>query len=106
MEHDIVGINEIAAMAGVTSQAVTNWRTRASDFPQPLSSLASGPIFRRSQVRAWLRRNNRKLDDLLNGSTLYPRLKSFRGDGDDLANCITRVMDQLEHHRTSGDRPG
>lgn len=106
MEHDIVGINEIAAMAGVTSQAVTNWRARATDFPQPLTMLASGPVFRRSQVRAWLRRNNRKLEDLQDGSSFYPRLKSFRNDDEALSCCITKVMDQLEDYKTSGNRPG
>ena len=106
MEFDIVGINEIAVMAGVTSQAVTNWRARATDFPQPLANLASGPVFRRAQVRAWLKRNNRKLDELQNGSSFYARLKSFRNDDDVLARCITKVMDQLEKTKTSGDRPG
>ncbi|MFC5081797.1 AAA family ATPase [Microvirga arabica] len=57
---DFVGINEIALMANVSKQAVANWRVRASDFPEPVSELASGPIFRRSQVRSWLRRNKRK----------------------------------------------
>lgn len=60
-DGDLVGINEIAEMAGVSRQAVTNWRARATDFPNPVSELASGPIFRRSQIRSWLRRNKRKL---------------------------------------------
>ena len=64
MEHDLVGINEIAALAGVTSQAVTNWRARSSDFPSPLAELASGPVFRKPQIRAWLKRNNRKLSEM------------------------------------------
>ncbi|WP_342739908.1 ParA family protein [Bradyrhizobium sp. B117] len=58
--EDLVGINEIAAMADVSRQAVANWRVRAPDFPQPVSELASGPIFRRSQIRAWLKRHKRK----------------------------------------------
>src|SRR5271165_6315120 len=102
MEHDIVGINEIAAMAGVTSQAVTNWRSRATDFPRPLRELASGPIFRRSQVRAWLKRNNRKLVDLKQTSSFYARLKSYRNDDDALSNCISRVIASLEANKTSG----
>ncbi len=57
---ELVGINEIALMANVSKQAVANWRVRASDFPEPVSELASGPIFRRSQIRSWLRRNKRK----------------------------------------------
>jgi chromosome partitioning protein len=55
-EDDFVGINEIADMARISKQAVANWRARLSDFPKPIANLASGPIFRRSHIRAWLRR--------------------------------------------------
>ncbi|WP_170978664.1 Z1 domain-containing protein [Afipia massiliensis] len=103
---DLVGINEIASMAGVTSQAVANWRTRAPDFPLPMSELASGPIFRREQVRDWLKRNNRKLAELKNGPNFYGRLRSFRKDTDDLANCVTNVIQKLKGNATSGDQPG
>lgn len=58
--EEFVGINEIALMANASKQAVANWRVRASDFPKPVSELASGPIFRRSQIRSWLKRNKRK----------------------------------------------
>ncbi len=103
---DLVGINEIAAMAGVTSQAVTNWRNRASDFPLPISELASGPIFRRDQVRDWLKRSNRTLADLPKGSNFYPRLRSRRGDTEELSHCINAVVSELEAKATSGDAPG
>lgn len=53
--EELVGINEIAELAGVSRQAVANWRSRFSDFPKPIAELKSGPVFRRSQVRAWLR---------------------------------------------------
>src|SRR5688500_692173 len=42
-------------MAGVTSQAVANWRARLGDFPPPIAILRSGPVFRREDVRRWLR---------------------------------------------------
>lgn len=58
-QKDFVGINEIAAMAKVSKQAVANWRSRSSDFPKPVADLASGPVFHRSQVRNWLRRKIR-----------------------------------------------
>jgi hypothetical protein len=105
MSVDLLGINEIAVLAGVTSQAVINWRNRASDFPKPLSELASGPVFRRSQVRAWLRKNNRKLAFLENGTSYYARLKNFRGDSDELANCIHEVANKLMGS-TSSNSPG
>ena len=43
-------------MAGKSRQAVANWRVRNSDFPTPIAELAAGPVFRRSQVRSWLRK--------------------------------------------------
>lgn len=106
MEHDLVGINEIAAMADVSTQAVANWRVRSSDFPQPLKELASGPVFRRTQIRAWLKRNNRKLGSLESASSFYPRLKSFRNDDESLATCISEIVDELESASTTGDKPG
>jgi Z1 domain len=104
MAEEILGINEIATMAGVTSQAVTNWRARAADFPKPISDLASGPVFRRSQIRAWLRRNNRKLASFEDSSSYYARLKNFRGDSEELAVCITTVADKLQG-ATSSNKP-
>ena len=54
--EDLVGISEIAEMAGRSRQAVANWRARSSDFPSPVAELAAGPVFRRSQIRSWLRK--------------------------------------------------
>ncbi len=105
MDGDIVGINEIADMSGVTPQAVVNWRTRAADFPCPLKELASGPVFRRSQVKAWLMRNNRKLTDLQSCPNFYLRLKSFRNDDDELETCIQNVVYKLENSITSYQKP-
>ena len=106
VEHDLVGINEIAVMGGVSSQAVANWRVRSSDFPQPLKELASGPVFRRTQVRAWLKRNNRRLDTFVDGPSYYPRLKSFRNDDEALSSCIEDIVSELQSASTSGERPG
>lgn len=96
MDQPLLGINEIATMAGVSSQAVINWRARLADFPKPISVLASGPVFRRNQIRAWLLKNNRKLATLDAGASYYDRLKEFRKDSDELAACIVRVADKLE----------
>jgi hypothetical protein len=51
----IVGVGEIAAKAGVTKQAVCNWRKRYPDFPKPIKELASGPIFDLEQVKRFLK---------------------------------------------------
>ena len=106
IEHDIVGINEIAEMAEVSRQAVVNWRSRAGDFPRPIKELASGPIFRSAQIRAWLRRNKLKLDVMENGPQYYERLKSYRNDDDALADCVKCVVDKLSNSSTSDAQPG
>jgi hypothetical protein len=52
--HDIVGIAEIADMAGRRKQSVCNWMARPYSFPAPVTTLASGRIFDREQVATWL----------------------------------------------------
>jgi chromosome partitioning protein len=55
-ESDFVGLSEIAEMAGVSTQAVANWRSRFNEFPKPIANLKSGPVFQCGQIRKWLRR--------------------------------------------------
>ncbi|WP_051292936.1 ParA family protein [Citrifermentans bremense] len=58
LDDDLVGINEIAELAGVSRQAVANWRARFPDFPKPVADLRAGPVFRLRQIQGWLRRRN------------------------------------------------
>jgi chromosome partitioning protein len=58
---DIVGVGEIAEMAGVSTAAVANWRARGQDFPEPLFVKKAGPFFSRRAVLRWLKhRHNRR----------------------------------------------
>ena len=52
----LVGIAEIADLAGVTKQAVSNWRLRYDHFPRPIQDLQSGPVWDREQVADWVER--------------------------------------------------
>jgi chromosome partitioning protein len=52
---DLVGISEIARLAGVTRQAVANWRNRYPSFPQPAAVLKSGPVWEREGIVQWLK---------------------------------------------------
>lgn len=56
-----VGIAEIANLCNVSPAAVTNWRKRFSDFPQPLAVLKAGPIFKTEEIEKWFRRK-KKMD--------------------------------------------
>lgn len=54
---DLMGLAEIAKLAGVSPQAVSNWQKRKEDFPAPLAQLASGAVWDGAVVRAWLDEN-------------------------------------------------
>lgn len=56
MERKLVGISEIADLAKVTRQAVTNWRIRYDDFPKPVQTLQSGPVWDEEIIGYWLRK--------------------------------------------------
>lgn len=51
---ELVGVAEIADMAGTRKSAVINWRKDHESFPLPVAILRSGPIFWKCQVEAWL----------------------------------------------------
>lgn len=55
---ELVGIAEIAKMAGVSRSAVTNWRVRDRRFPAPVADLASGPVFNRERVATYLKKRS------------------------------------------------
>lgn len=64
-EQEIMGLQEIAALAKVTRGAVANWRTRFKDFPTPIVQLAAGPVFRRDHIITWLKRNRKPMASIL-----------------------------------------
>jgi predicted DNA-binding transcriptional regulator AlpA len=45
----------IARLAGVGRAAVSNWRRRYPEFPQPVGGSATSPTFDRAEVEAWLK---------------------------------------------------
>ncbi|GIG17234.1 hypothetical protein Cme02nite_55660 [Catellatospora methionotrophica] len=61
---DEVTAADIARLAGVGRAAVSNWRRRHADFPQPVGGPPNSPMFALADVEAWLRVNG-KLEDAL-----------------------------------------
>jgi predicted DNA-binding transcriptional regulator AlpA len=49
---ELVGVAELAQMFGVSKQTAVKYGQRP-DFPDPLDRLASGPVWRRTDVEAW-----------------------------------------------------
>jgi chromosome partitioning protein len=56
--NNLIGISEVAKVAGVSAAAVSNWRSRYTDFPAPLVEMQSGPVFDKTQILDWLNRRN------------------------------------------------
>ena len=55
IDQVLMGLNEIAQLAGVSPSAVSNWRKRSTDFPKPIQELNSGPVFSKVQIQEWLK---------------------------------------------------
>jgi hypothetical protein len=58
--RDLVGVQEVALLAKVSSAAVANWASRFADFPRPVATLAAGPVFNEAEIRAWLNKRGAK----------------------------------------------
>lgn len=46
---------DIAELANVTVQSVTNWKKRHQDFPKPVEIYRRAPLYRQHEVEEWLR---------------------------------------------------
>jgi len=55
--HHLVGAAEIARMLGVSRQRIYQIAASYPDFPTPEAELASGRVWRRSAVEAWIRKH-------------------------------------------------
>lgn len=51
----LLGIAEVADLAEVSKQAVSNWRMRYDHFPRPLQNLQSGPVWEREKIENWVK---------------------------------------------------
>jgi predicted nucleic acid-binding protein len=53
-EAELVSVSEIASRAHRPISTVQSWRRRHRDFPQPVASLAAGPVWRWPTVQNWI----------------------------------------------------
>ncbi|WP_051713511.1 N-6 DNA methylase [Actinoalloteichus caeruleus] len=75
-----VNAAEIARLVDVGRAAVSNWRRRHEDFPQPIAGTTSSPLFSLREVEDWLRRNGKPYEVSL-ADRVWQRLRL----GDDLS---------------------
>lgn len=55
----LVGVNEVADMFGVSKQRVSEL-ARTDSFPAPVSRLAAGPVWWRSDIQSFMEQWQRK----------------------------------------------
>jgi predicted DNA-binding transcriptional regulator AlpA len=57
MSHHLVGVTEIAEMLGLSRQRADQITRTYADFPKPEIELASGRVWQRSKVAAWIKKH-------------------------------------------------
>lgn len=73
---ELSGLSEVAEIAGVSRQAVVNWRARFSDFPAPTAELASGPVWVREDIEKWLTNREGDSEKVITGVTGSGKLET------------------------------
>lgn len=102
---DLIGLHEIATLAGLTPSAVANWRNRFADFPAPVVDLKSGPVFQGAHVRAWLAKRQGK-EPQQTGSHFYAQLAAKRDHDPELRAKVEEAVNHLAGESTSAHSPG
>lgn len=74
-----VNAGDIARLAGVGRAAVSNWRRRHEDFPQPVGGTASSPLFSLPEIAVWLRANGKSFEISL-GDLVWQRMRTSVDD--------------------------
>ncbi|MEU5146743.1 N-6 DNA methylase [Streptomyces yangpuensis] len=90
---------DIARIAGVRPTAVSNWRRRHEDFPQPVGGTERSPRFDLGEVEAWLRREG-KTPEIPPAQRLWQALSSV-GDAmplDDALGMAGTLLLHLHEH--------
>ena len=95
---------EIARLAGVGRAAVSNWRRRHGDFPQPVGGTSTSPEFDLAEVEAWLRANG-KLRQVPEEERVWHQLGSLQGDRP-LAGAVGLAGALLLYLQRHGGEPG
>ncbi|GAA1856066.1 N-6 DNA methylase [Actinomadura bangladeshensis] len=94
---------DIARLAAVGRAAVSNWRRRHDDFPQPVGGTAVSPTFSLTEVEDWLRGQG-KLADSPVRERVWQTLRTAASEGRDLADVLTFAGAFLLHLRADPAR--
>ncbi|WP_067890251.1 HsdM family class I SAM-dependent methyltransferase [Actinomadura chibensis] len=93
---------DIARLAAVGRAAVSNWRRRHDDFPQPVGGTAASPTFSLAEVEDWLRGQGKLADSPIRERVWQTLRQAAAGDVE-LADVLTFAGAFLLHLR---EHPG
>ncbi|APU12629.1 N-6 DNA methylase [Actinoalloteichus fjordicus] len=97
-----VSTGDIARLVGMGRAAVSNWRRRHDDFPQPVGGTASSPLFLLREVESWLRRHGKPVAVSL-GDRVWQHLRA-RADDLRLGESVAAAGALLLRLRDGDDR--
>lgn len=78
-DGSLVAPSDIAEMAGVSRAAVSNWRKRNDDFPDPVGGTPAKPLFARAEVVAWLNSRDYQVREDSGEGLVWAALNALRG---------------------------
>lgn len=77
-----VSLSQVAELAGVGPSAVSNWRRRFDDFPEPVGASADGKdLFELSTVQRWLDDHGRSIPEQRNEQRFFEAADLLRSEG-------------------------
>lgn len=93
-DETLVAAADIAPLAGVGRAAVSNWRRRHADFPEPVGGTPASPLFALPHVEAWLR-DHGKLPGVPLAERAWQELRTRAGDSFRLASALATAGERL-----------
>jgi hypothetical protein len=94
VQHTTVSAADIARLADVGRTAVSNWRRRHPDFPQPVGGTPASPLFALAEVESWLRAQGKLLQMPL-AERAWQELRAQAGDDLQLAAALADAGDLM-----------
>ena len=77
---ELVSLADIAKLGRVSRPAVSNWRRRYEDFPQPVQETGARSLFRLAEVEHWMRRHGKRFVVPSVEQRLWSAFNAVRGD--------------------------
>lgn len=93
-DETTVSAADIARLADVGRTAVSNWRRRYADFPQPVGGTPASPLFALADIETWLRDQGKLLEMPL-AERAWQELRARAGDDLRLAATLADAGELL-----------